>query len=110
MKTERCRSLYFLTGNIPSQLSSGGVGAILNITPVNVVCRLTDPAAPPRTMPSRKTLAPQYRDNAAECLLRAADATDPAVKASFQELARQWTKLAEHRERIDSRQKRNDKL
>jgi hypothetical protein len=54
-------------------------------------------------MPEKKSLASQYRDNAAECMLKAADATDPAVKASLEELGRQWTKLAEHRERIDLR-------
>jgi hypothetical protein len=52
-------------------------------------------------MPVRKSVAPQYRDRAAECLLQAASATDPAVKASLEELARQWTRLAEHRERIE---------
>jgi hypothetical protein len=52
-------------------------------------------------MPLRKPLAPQYRDRAAECTLQAASATDPAVKASLEELARQWTRLAEHRERIE---------
>lgn len=52
-------------------------------------------------MPEKKSLASQYRDNAAECLLKAADAVDPAVKASLQELARQWSRLAEHREQID---------
>jgi hypothetical protein len=54
-------------------------------------------------MPEKKSLASQYRDNAAECMLKAADATDPASKASLKELARHWTKLAEYRERIDRR-------
>jgi hypothetical protein len=54
-------------------------------------------------MPIEKSLASRYRDNAADCSLRAAEAVDPAVKASLEELARQWTRLAQHREEIDRR-------
>jgi hypothetical protein len=56
-------------------------------------------------MPEKKSFASQYRDHAGECMLKAADATDPPVKASLEELARQWIKLAEHRERIDLRRR-----
>ena len=59
-------------------------------------------------MPPRKSFASHYRDNAAECLLKAADAKTPETKAGLEELARQWTKLAEHRERIDQRTNGDD--
>ena len=52
-------------------------------------------------MPPRKSLSGQYRDNAAECLLKAAAATDRESETSLESLARQWSRLAEHRERSE---------
>ena len=52
-------------------------------------------------MQQTKPLASVYRDNAADCLLRAAEAKDAEAKASLENLARWWTRLANHREKMD---------
>jgi hypothetical protein len=44
-----------------------------------------------------------YRDRAAECALRAAEATAPDIKKSYQDLEAQWRGLAEHHERVERR-------
>ena len=48
-----------------------------------------------------KPLASKYLDYAAECMMKAAQATSSEAKAALEGLARQWTRLAEHREKID---------
>jgi hypothetical protein len=42
-----------------------------------------------------------YRDRAAECALRAAEATAPDIKKSYEDLEAQWLRLAEHHERAE---------
>ena len=44
-----------------------------------------------------------YRDRAEECALRAAEATAPDIKKSYQDLEAQWRRLAEHHERVERR-------
>ena len=44
-----------------------------------------------------------YRDRAGECALRAAEATAPDVKKSYEDLEAQWRRLAEHHERVEGR-------
>lgn len=42
-----------------------------------------------------------YRDRAGECALRAAEATAPDIKKSYEDLEAQWRRLAEHHERAE---------
>jgi hypothetical protein len=43
-----------------------------------------------------------YRQMAAECTKRAAQASNPSVKSAYQEVARGWLLLAEQVEWLDS--------
>jgi len=54
------------------------------------------------------TKAYEYRLKASECEWRARQTVDPETRWHFTDMARQWRKMAEQRDRISAEQKERD--
>jgi hypothetical protein len=58
------------------------------------------------SVPPQQTKPAKFRARAGECEREAKRASDPKLKAQFEDLATRWRRLAEEAERLDERREK----